>query len=55
MLSISDVLSYCLTLDPIAGSYVKRIVGANNYTIIVRVPRLPGQLLTLFASLTSCY
>ncbi len=47
------VLSYCLTLDPHADSYVKRIFGANNYTIVDNVDKLPEQLPTLFASLTS--
>nr|MDA3870079.1 VWA domain-containing protein [Gammaproteobacteria bacterium] len=46
------VLSYCLTLDPHADDYVKRIFGANNYTVIDNVDRLPEQLPTLFASLT---
>ncbi|MEJ2361375.1 MAG: VWA domain-containing protein [Gammaproteobacteria bacterium] len=47
------ILSYCLTLDPNADNYVKRIFGANNYTIIDNVERLPEQLPVLFASLTS--
>ena len=47
------VLSYCLTLDPHADSYVKRIFGANNYTIIDHVQRLPEKLPVLFATLTS--
>jgi len=47
------VLSYCLTLDPNADSYVKRIFGESNYTIIDNVDRLPEKLPTLFASLTS--
>jgi len=47
------VMSYCLTLDPNADSYVKRIFGANNYTIVDHVDRLPEKLPTLFASLTS--
>ncbi|MDT8403094.1 nitric oxide reductase activation protein NorD [Sulfuriflexus sp.] len=47
------VLSYCLTLDPNADSYVKRIFGANNYTVIDHVDRLPEQLPVLFASLTA--
>jgi hypothetical protein len=46
------VLTYCLTLDPHADSYVKRIFGENNYTIIDNVDRLPEKLPTLFASLT---
>jgi len=49
----SGVLTYCLTLDPNADSYVKRIFGENNYTIIDNVDRLPEKLPTLFASLTS--
>lgn len=47
------VMSYCLTLDPNADSYVKRIFGANNYTIIDHVQRLPEKLPVLFATLTS--
>ncbi len=46
------ILSYCLTLDPDADAYVKRIFGANNYTVIDNVERLPEQLPVLFASLT---
>lgn len=47
------VLTYCLTLDPNADNYVKRIFGESNYTIIDNVDRLPEKLPTLFASLTS--
>lgn len=47
------VLSYCLTLDRNADAYVKRIFGANNYTIVDHVERLPEKLPQLFASLTS--
>ncbi|MEC3861547.1 VWA domain-containing protein [Mesobacterium sp. TK19101] len=47
------VFTYCLTLDPNADSYVKRIFGLNNYTIVDHVDRLPEKLPTLFASLTS--
>ncbi|MCW8830410.1 MAG: VWA domain-containing protein, partial [Gammaproteobacteria bacterium] len=49
----SGVLTYCLTLDPNADAYVKRIFGENNYTIIDNVDRLPEKLPTLFASLTA--
>jgi len=49
----TGVLTYCLTLDPNADSYVKRIFGENNYTIIDNVDKLPEKLPTLFASLTS--
>jgi hypothetical protein len=47
------VMTYCLTLDPNADQYVKRIFGENNYTVIDHVQRLPEKLPTLFASLTS--
>ena len=49
----SGVLTYCLTLDPNADAYVKRIFGENNYTIIDNVDRLPEKLPSLFASLTA--
>ncbi len=49
----TGVLTYCLTLDPNADDYVKRIFGANNYTIVDHVDKSPEQLPTLFASLTS--
>ena len=48
----TGVLTYCLTLDPNADAYVKRIFGENNYTIVDNVDRLPEKLPTLFASLT---
>lgn len=48
----TGVLTYCLTLDPHADDYVKRIFGQNNYTVIDHVDRLPEQLPMLFASLT---
>ncbi|MEE9374970.1 MAG: VWA domain-containing protein, partial [Rhizobiaceae bacterium] len=48
----TGVMSYCLTLDPEADRYVERIFGANNYTIIDQVERLPEKLPSLFASLT---
>lgn len=49
----SGILTYCLTLDANADDYVKRIFGQNNYTIVDNVDKLPEQLPTLFASLTS--
>lgn len=49
----TGVLTYCLTLDPNADDYVKRIFGENNYTVVDNVERLPEQLPVLFASLTS--
>jgi hypothetical protein len=52
-LSSKGVFTYCLTLDPQADHYVKRIFGQNNYMILDHVNRLPEKLPTLFASLTS--
>lgn len=46
------IMGYCLTLDPNADSFVKRIFGMNNYTIIDNVQRLPEKLPVLFASIT---
>jgi nitric oxide reductase activation protein len=46
------IVTYCLTLDRNADAYVRRIFGANNYTIVDHVDRLPEQLPALFASLT---
>ncbi len=51
-LAAKGVQSYCLTLDPNADLYVKRIFGENNYTIVDHVARLPEKLPTLFATLT---
>ncbi len=47
------IYTYCINLDPNADDYVKRIFGANNYTIVDHVDKLPEQLPTLFASLTA--
>jgi hypothetical protein len=52
-LAAKGILTYCLTLDPNADAYVKRIFGENHYTIVDHVDRLPEKLPTLFASLTS--
>lgn len=46
------ISTYCLTLDPEADQYVSRIFGANNYTIVDQVERLPEKLPSLFANLT---
>jgi len=51
-LHTKGIMTYCLTLDANADAYVKRIFGANNYTIVDHVDRLPEKLPTLFASLT---
>lgn len=46
------IMTYCLTLDPNADNYVKRIFGGNNYTIVDNVDRLPEKLPVLFATIT---
>jgi nitric oxide reductase activation protein len=51
-LSRQGIVSYCLTLDPNADDYVSRIFGANGYTIIDHVQRLPEKLPALFMGLT---
>ena len=51
-LASRGVQSYCLTLDPNADRYVERIFGANHYTIVDKVERLPEKLPQLFVSLT---
>lgn len=51
-LNAKGVFTYCLTLDPNADVYVKRIFGANGFTILDDVSRLPEKLPALFANLT---
>lgn len=46
------IVTYCLSLDPQADSYVRRIFGETHYTVIDHVQRLPERLPVLFASLT---
>ncbi len=46
------ISSYCLTVDPDADDYVRRIFGQNHYTVVDHVQRLPERLPLLFASLT---
>ena len=46
------IVTYCLSLDPQADGYVRRIFGATHYTVIDHVQRLPERLPVLFASLT---
>ena len=52
-LAAQGAVSYCLTLDPNADAYVKRIFGESHYTIVDHVDRLPEKLPTLFANLTN--
>ncbi len=51
-LATRGIYTYCLTLDPLADSYVARIFGENNYSIVDHVERLPERLPTVFAALT---
>jgi nitric oxide reductase activation protein len=46
------ITTYCLTLDPNADNYVSRIFGANGYTIVDHVQKLPEKLPALFMGLT---
>ena len=52
-LATSGIHTYCLTLDPNADSYVSRIFGANNYSIVDNIERLPERLPRVFSALTS--
>lgn len=51
-LATNNVMTYCLTLDPEADSYVSRIFGSSRYTIVDHVQKMPERLPTLFAALT---
>ena len=57
-LASKGVLTYCLTLDPNADTYVKRIFGDNHYTIVDHVDRLfffDDDVLKLFNKLIICH
>ncbi len=51
-LNTRGVTTYCLTLDPNADDYVGRVFGANHYTVVDHVDRLPERLPALFMGLT---
>ncbi|MFC6687886.1 hypothetical protein [Jhaorihella thermophila] len=42
------MIPFCLTLDPAADAYARRIFGARNVQVLERVERLPQ----LYARLT---
>jgi hypothetical protein len=46
------VLSYCISLDPLADAYVSRIFGVRNATVVDHAQRLPEKLPLLYAGLT---
>jgi nitric oxide reductase NorD protein len=51
-LARNGVSTYALSLDPHADQYVSRIFGANNFTVLDQVERLPEKLPMLYMGLT---
>lgn len=51
-LNAQGISTFCLTLDPAADHYIRRLFGAGQYMILDDVSRLPEQLPSLFATLT---
>ena len=52
-LTAQGIYTYCLTLDPNADNYVARIFGANNYSVVDNIERLPERLPRVFSALTA--
>ena len=52
-LTAQGIYTYCLTLDPNADNYVARIFGANNYSVVDDIERLPERLPKVFSALTT--
>jgi hypothetical protein len=48
----AGITVYALSLDPHADQYVARVFGANNFTVIDRLERLPEKLPLLYMNLT---
>ncbi|MDP2262874.1 MAG: VWA domain-containing protein [Hydrogenophaga sp.] len=46
------ITTYCMSLDPRADPYVRRIFGERHYLVVDRVERLPEKLPLLYAGLT---
>jgi hypothetical protein len=46
------VATFCISLDPRADEYVRRIFGARNYLVLDHLRRLPEKLPTLYVRLT---
>jgi nitric oxide reductase NorD protein len=46
------ITPYCMSLDPRADPYVRRIFGERHYLVVDRVERLPEKLPLLYAGLT---
>jgi nitric oxide reductase NorD protein len=51
-LTSQGISTYCISLDANADEYVAGIFGANNFTVIDKIERLPEKLPRLFMSLT---
>jgi hypothetical protein len=47
------VATFCISLDPSADDYVKRIFGARNYLVLDHLRRLPEKLPMLYMRLTN--
>ncbi|MDO9203704.1 MAG: hypothetical protein Q7U58_20610 [Hydrogenophaga sp.] len=45
-------MTYCMSLDPRADQYVRRIFGERRYMVVDNVERLPEKLPVLYAGLT---
>lgn len=52
-LSAKGIYTHCISLDKKADEYIADIFGANGYTVIDHVEKLPEQLPKLFMSLTA--
>ena len=48
----NGVMTYCMSLDPRADQYVRRIFGERNYLVVDKVEKLPEKLPVLYAGLT---
>ena len=48
----NGVMTYCMSLDPRADQYVRRIFGERHYMVVDKVERLPEKLPVLYAGLT---
>lgn len=46
------IMTYCMSLDPRADQYVRRIFGERNYLVVDKVERLPEKLPILYTGLT---
>nr|WP_296750380.1 nitric oxide reductase activation protein NorD [Thioalkalivibrio sp.] len=51
-LARNGITTYALSLDPHADQYVSRIFGANHFTVLDQVERLPEKLPMLYMGLT---